>query len=803
MRAQLPAPPPGPDSWDAILSAEPAPGRADDPWVTPAPAADLDDPEQELWSPADGAAHRTTWSQGGTTGMPSHDDSPPPTVPESADSADFTDSTEESGPMLAPTDGAGPDAHPVADADRPPDGGDAGERPDDPTPIPSDDDWIAHLRGAGPEQETSSTPDWAERSHTPDAPRVDDPGDDQGRTASEVQDPPPVDPRWTSPSGPPTPPVDPQWTVDRSTGPRPAWDDGRDVPPRPGPSPWQRPDRPPADGPDEPGHPWHAPPPAQAPIPYAGPVSGAHPAQPSPRPEPEPGRQAWVGPVSGAHSAQPGPRPEPEPGREAWLGPVSEAHPAQPGPRPEPEPGREAWVPGERSTYGPAYTGPRLGHPHLPPAHQDVPEAHGYPTGPDAGHAGGQPGGPRPDPAGGREARPAGGTGGQEPGPGSPYPAGPRTGPDAAYPATEQSGPPPGYGGGPRSGPRRQGWPASGQGGGRPAPPPPPTVDELTAHSLLRERRPVPQRGWRRAIYTLSAHALNPGQSPEDRRRQELIARATVPVRGCYRIAVISLKGGVGKTTTTVTLGATLASLRGDRVIAVDANPDRGTLSGKIPLETVATVRNLLNDVQSIHHYFDVRRYTSQSPDRLEVLASESDPAVSTAFSEQDFRAVASVLQRFYNIVLTDCGTGLLHSAMTGVLDLADQIVLVSSGSVDGARSASATLDWLEAHGRGELVRNSVAVINSVRPKSGGVDLDKLEAHFAARCRAVARIPYDQHLEEGAEVDLGELSAATRSALLELSAEVADAFPRDSRLPRPGTMPGGAATRPEGTSPPR
>jgi len=347
----------------------------------------------------------------------------------------------------------------------------------------------------------------------------------------------------------------------------------------------------------------------------------------------------------------------------------------------------------------------------------------------------------------------------------------------------------PGRGTGPGTVGGRDGAPRAARSGGGPGNAPdspggqPPTVEELTAQSLLRERRPAPQTGWRHAVYTLTAHAVNPGQSPEDRRREELIARATVPVAGCYRIAVISLKGGVGKTTTTVTLGATLASLRGDRVIAVDANPDRGTLSGKIPLETVATVRNLLNDVNMIQHYFDVRRYTSQSADRLEVLASESDPAVSTAFSEADYRTVAAVLERFYNIVLTDCGTGLLHSAMGGVLDLADQIVLVSSGSVDGARSASATLDWLEAHGRGELVRNSVAVINSVRPKSGGVDLDRLEEHFAARCRAVARIPYDPHLEEGAEVDLGELSGASRSSLLELAAHVADAFPRLPRGP--------------------
>ncbi len=381
-------------------------------------------------------------------------------------------------------------------------------------------------------------------------------------------------------------------------------------------------------------------------------------------------------------------------------------------------------------------------------------------------------------------------------------PARHRTAAQPAGPDSVQYGAQPGGPHGAQPG-GRYGAQPGGQYGGPPGgpPPPPPTVDELTAQSLIRQRRVTPQTGWRRAVYTLTAHTVNPGQSPEDRRRQELIARASVPVRGCYRIAVISLKGGVGKTTTTVTLGATLASLRGDRVIAVDANPDRGTLSGKIPLETVATVRNLLNDVDSIHHYFDVRRYTSQSADRLEVLASESDPAVSIAFSESDYRTVAAVLERFYNIVLTDCGTGLLHSAMAGVLDLADQIVLVSSGSVDGARSASATLDWLEAHGRGELVRNSVSVINSVRPKSGGVDLDKLEAHFAARCRAVTRIPYDPHLEEGAEVDLGELSSATRAALLELAAEVADAFPRDPRpmaAPYPGpATPAGQAGPPE------
>ena len=242
---------------------------------------------------------------------------------------------------------------------------------------------------------------------------------------------------------------------------------------------------------------------------------------------------------------------------------------------------------------------------------------------------------------------------------------------------------------------------------------------------------------------------------------------------------MLSLKGGVGKTTITATLGATFASIRGDRVVAVDANPDRGTLSQKIPLETPATVRQLLHDAGTIERYSDVRRYTSQGPSGLEVLASESDPAISDAFSADDYARTLDILERFYGLVLTDCGTGLLHSAMSSVLEKADALIVVSSGSIDGARSASATLDWLDAHGHEELVRNSIAVINAVRPRSGKVDMQKVVDHFSRRCRAVRLVPFDPHLEEGAEIDLDRLRRETREALTELAAVVADGFPGD------------------------
>ncbi|GAB3706861.1 hypothetical protein GCM10027598_09560 [Amycolatopsis oliviviridis] len=337
--------------------------------------------------------------------------------------------------------------------------------------------------------------------------------------------------------------------------------------------------------------------------------------------------------------------------------------------------------------------------------------------------------------------------------------------PAAQYPPQQQYAQPP------QQPVQQQGVPGLPQPQGRHALP-----DELATASLVKPQKRKPQSGWRKALYVGTGKLVNPGESPADTRKRELIAQINQPLRGCYKIAMLSLKGGVGKTTTTTTLGSTFASLRGDRVVAVDANPDRGTLSQKIPIETTATVRHLLRDADKITRYSDVRSYTSQGGSRLEILASEQDPAVSEAFSEDDYRRTVNLLEHFYNIVLTDCGTGLMHSAMKGVLDVADALVVVSSGSVDGARSASATLDWLEAHGYGDLVKRSVAVINSVRPKGGSVDLDKLSAHFGARVRSVCRIPFDPHLEEGAEIELDRLGADTRLALLELAATVADGF---------------------------
>ncbi|MER8046330.1 SCO5717 family growth-regulating ATPase [Streptomyces sp. NPDC094032] len=268
------------------------------------------------------------------------------------------------------------------------------------------------------------------------------------------------------------------------------------------------------------------------------------------------------------------------------------------------------------------------------------------------------------------------------------------------------------------------------------------------------------------------------GGKKEEAERQRKLELIRTPVLSCYRIAVISLKGGVGKTTTTTALGATLATERQDKILAIDANPDAGTLGRRVRRETGATIRDLVQAIPYLNSYMDIRRFTSQAPSGLEILANDVDPAVSTTFNDEDYRRAIDVLGKQYPIILTDSGTGLLYSAMRGVLDLADQLIIISTPSVDGASSASTTLDWLSAHGYAELVQRSITVISGVRETGKMIKVEDIVQHFQTRCRGVVVVPFDEHLAAGAEVDLDMMRPKTREAYFHLSAMVAEDFVR-------------------------
>jgi MinD-like ATPase involved in chromosome partitioning or flagellar assembly len=303
----------------------------------------------------------------------------------------------------------------------------------------------------------------------------------------------------------------------------------------------------------------------------------------------------------------------------------------------------------------------------------------------------------------------------------------------------------------------------------------------LTADRLLdtkKRKRPRPEGRWNEFVYAITLHLVNLGDSPAARARKAVDVRLDKQFEGGTRfVPVLTRKGGVGKTTITALIGMALADVREDRIVAIDANPDRGTLAERVNKQTRATVRDIVTQAASINSFNDFSTMVSRDETRLDILASDTDPLLAQAFDENDYNVVADLAARFYSICLTDCGTGIVHSVMRATLQRADSIVIVSGGSVDEARLASETLTWLESNGYGYLVRNAVVALNTGTQGTNLVKLDEIEAHFTSRVRAIVRIPYDPQLAAGSVINYKELRPLTKEAARELAALVVDGLP--------------------------
>lgn len=302
------------------------------------------------------------------------------------------------------------------------------------------------------------------------------------------------------------------------------------------------------------------------------------------------------------------------------------------------------------------------------------------------------------------------------------------------------------------------------------------------------EPQPLPERPekgpegfWPRTIYKATLGLVSPKDSWRVRERKELEERIARPLDGTFFIPVLSAKGGVGATTVAALLGMTLAATREDRVVAIDANPDRGTLGERVDQRQSTSVRDVVIHARAIQRAGgDIAQYVAgDSATGLNVLASDIGPLRSGPFDGGGLQVVADILAggaggSAYAVAVTDTGAGLLHSVTRTALSLAQTCVVVSGGGVDEARLASDALTWLESNEYGELVRNAVVVINTATPGTSVARLEEIGGHFSSRVRAVVFMPYDPGLAAGAIIDFAGLLTETRLAALDLAAAAMD-----------------------------
>lgn len=313
-------------------------------------------------------------------------------------------------------------------------------------------------------------------------------------------------------------------------------------------------------------------------------------------------------------------------------------------------------------------------------------------------------------------------------------------------------------------------------------PAPQPSVPDSAPSSLLvRPPKAVPQGGLRGAMYRLTSGRVNFGPSQTQIRLAERDSRISRSLERPYSTVFLSFKGGIGKTSTAVGVGLALAQARGVPPIAIDADPDSGDLAERLLGEDEMlrlqprSITDLVRDIPRVKTWTDLSGYITQV-DRLHVVAGEQDPAVSDSLTADGYRRVHELVQNFFSVVLTDCGTGVTHNAMSGILAKADSVVIATGYAFSGVKRAVSTVDWLVHHGYEKLAQEAIIVLTDKDNVSIRVQKDMVRTHLASHSRHVFVVPNDQTVADGDRISLERVHPRTKEAWAEVAAALIDGY---------------------------
>jgi MinD-like ATPase involved in chromosome partitioning or flagellar assembly len=297
---------------------------------------------------------------------------------------------------------------------------------------------------------------------------------------------------------------------------------------------------------------------------------------------------------------------------------------------------------------------------------------------------------------------------------------------------------------------------------------PPAVREEAVPADALMRKNPYGDRlmrrmglGMRKVVGTTAANDI--------REMADLNGRLIRPVSTCRQIAMVSVRGGAGKTTLAALIATVIAEHRNDRVLAVDAE----TGFGSLPLRLGATPQKSVHDLASAHPrtWDESSSYLTQVAQRLWVLSGTTGGRLERELDLDTFRSAFGGLGRYFSASVIDCGAGILGDLQQGILATAHAQLLVTPATVDGAYSARSAVEWFQANGHAELLSRTVIALVTHTPHADA-DIEQLQTMLSAGGLTVTHLPYDRHLATGTALDMERIGAATRAAATRIAADV-------------------------------
>jgi MinD-like ATPase involved in chromosome partitioning or flagellar assembly len=257
-------------------------------------------------------------------------------------------------------------------------------------------------------------------------------------------------------------------------------------------------------------------------------------------------------------------------------------------------------------------------------------------------------------------------------------------------------------------------------------------------------------------------------------------------VRGLARgvtVALGSIKGGVGKTTLTLTLADMLAEALRCGVIVVDADLEWGTAADSTPENgrRGGTITDVLAAREKINSPGELAPYLLSLPGGAQLLAGPTEPQDIERLTAEDMQALLDLLKRFFPVILIDLspGIGLRGTIPRWAFGVADEIVAIATATRGSLRRAGRMLGYLREH-RPEV---PITLALNMVPRRPDASVQKIleVARRNGHSRLFTAIPRDDALMRQLDAGLlnvGELDQTTRIAVKEFAYRLADGWCR-------------------------
>lgn len=191
--------------------------------------------------------------------------------------------------------------------------------------------------------------------------------------------------------------------------------------------------------------------------------------------------------------------------------------------------------------------------------------------------------------------------------------------------------------------------------------------------------------------------------------------------------AVISGKGGVGKTVVAINLAAALGEIHRGEVVLVDLSLQFGDIAAALNLPTTHSITDLVSD-SGVTDADAVRQVLASGPAGISVLLAPTSPELADYVQPADITSLVETLRGSFEHIVLDTPS-YLNDATISSFEVADHIVMLTDLSVTGVKNARLTRSALETL---NIDPSKVVVVANHRESAGELDRHGAETFLGA-----------------------------------------------------------------------